>query len=507
MRLATSAKIDVANVAAMPRTTASARGSGATMLSTPSASRSTSTSRPSAPSPSCVRATQGAPTERAASASSSTGAEPGRIHRVAAPSHGGGRTASPVSTSSTAPSTPTCTTAIWAPVSASEAAAARMAMSTRSRRSPASTDRKRRSAATISGFGSGTLARGSELRSRWRRLAASSASTPAESRAASPTPIGDGDVPAAASAAGVVGPPGGSSDGVVVVVELAAVLDGAGSSSGGTVAIRNQGRCRRGIGGMSGADAAGGDVTVAERRRRTNGGERELLADVDHVRVLDDGGVGIDDRLHVPGDRRVVVVDAGPGEVVVGQVPQRVVELDGDRRRGGVRRGGRRRGHSGGWQLERPADPDRARRDETGAVDLWPVAVELEDLPPAVAVTEVLAGQADERVARGDDDGSRGRRRPERGRHRLRRLHGVDVETGLRGARPQRRRAVGDRRCAPGRDRHDDEDRRYEALGEQTDTGRRTDRCRQLHVSGRRRHVLGAQFGDLGADLDDESPR
>ena len=241
---------------------------------------------------------------------------------MAAPSHGGGRTASPVSTSSTAPSTPTCTTAIWAQVSASEAAAARTAMSTRSRRSPASTDRKRRSAATISGFGSGTLARGSELRSRWRRLAASSASTPAESRAASPTPIGDGDVPAAASAAGVVGPPGGSRGGVVGGRRRARggarrrrVLAAATSPSGtggGTGAASVTG----------GADAARGAVTVADGRGVPTAGNENCSPTWITFGSTTTAGLASMIACTYPATAGSSWWSAGPGEVIVGKVPQ-----------------------------------------------------------------------------------------------------------------------------------------------------------------------------------------
>ena len=72
-------------------------------------------------------------------------------------------------------------------------AAARTAMSTRTSRSRASSARSRRSVMTCSGGGSGSRARGSAARSRRWRRAARSASTPVESNAASPSPIGDGD--------------------------------------------------------------------------------------------------------------------------------------------------------------------------------------------------------------------------------------------------------------------------------------------------------------------------
>ena len=307
-RLATSAKIDVASVAAMPRTTASASASGAAMLSTPSASRSTSTSRPSASTPSCVSATHGAPTERAASASSSIGVEPGSVHRPPSPSHGAGRAASAVSTSSTAPSMPTQD---GRDLRAGLDERARRQHARRRRRAGAARRRRRDAQATLRGDHLG------------RRLGHPGP------RAGSRAGGGGGGRPAAparrptaarprrrrwvtASRRGRRCPerrprPAGAGAGVVVVV---------GATASGVGGRRLDGRHRRrrrssasGSAGGAGAAAGAGGAGAGGggRRRRADGREGELLADEDQVGILDDVGVGDDDRVHVPGDRGVVV--------------------------------------------------------------------------------------------------------------------------------------------------------------------------------------------------------
>ena len=158
------------------------------------------------------------------------------------PPTAGRATASAVHVSSTAPSPPARTTAICALPSSSVAAAARTATSTRSSRSPASMARNRRSVATVSGGGSGTRARGWEPRSRSLRRAATSASTPADRSAASPTPIGDAD-PGTSGGVASAGPgsTGGGTDWRSVVVVASA---GAATSSGEWCRFH---RCRRRI--------------------------------------------------------------------------------------------------------------------------------------------------------------------------------------------------------------------------------------------------------------------
>ena len=161
--------------------------------SLPSASRSTSTSQPSASTPSWASATQGAPTVRAASASSSIGVAPGSRQHVAATLPRRWQVARAVNVSSTRPSRsgPDDGDLRRHPGRARRPPRARRRRRAAGAR-PASTDRSRRSASTASGCGSGTRARGVELRSRSRRRAATSATTPADSRAASPSPIGGG---------------------------------------------------------------------------------------------------------------------------------------------------------------------------------------------------------------------------------------------------------------------------------------------------------------------------
>ena len=106
-------------------------------------------------------------------------------------------------------------------------------------RSPASMARNRRSVATVSGGGSGTRARGWEPRSLSRRRAATSASTPADRSAASPTPIGDAD-PGHRGGVASAGP--GSTGGgtgwrsVVVVASAGAATSAGASGAGPTVA-------------------------------------------------------------------------------------------------------------------------------------------------------------------------------------------------------------------------------------------------------------------------------
>ncbi len=461
---------------------------------------STSTSRPSSSTPSWASAAQGAPTLRAASASSSIGVDPGSVHRSAAPSHGAGSVLGVDSTSSTAPSVPTSTTTMRAGPSTSDAAAARTAMSTRSSRSPASTARSLRSAATAPGGGSGTRLRGCDDRRRNRRRAPTRASTPADSRAASPMPIGDGDDPRAVVApSGASAGAGATGAGVVVVVVVEAATSGglAGGATGATTVDSA-------TGGGAGGSAAGSSGGAGSGAGRSDDGRQvQALAGVDEVGVLDHVVVVDDDPVHVVGDRDVTVIDAGGRQAISRQVPQRVAggDDDADRSVNRLRIGdGRRDGRLGGRRRQRQPPPgaDHARAGQPATVRLREIPVELEDLAPPGAVAEVRAGQAEQGVAVGDRDHVCGRDRRDRSRCNHR---------GGRCGHGRRHRSRGQDRCVVGvgrgpawAEREQHEHGGDEPLGQQA--GARAGRWRdQLHPGHRGRRQL-PQLGELGVDLD-----
>ena len=350
------------SVAAIPRTTVSACSSGGDDDSSPSASRSTSTSRPSSSTPSWASATHGS-----ADGSGRVGEQLDRRRAGQRPAR-----AAPVprrrqrrrrrsASARPSPSVPARTTAIGA----GRRRASRRPPGRRRRRAAAARRRRsarnRRSVATVSGGGSGTRARGRRARRRSRRRAATSASTPADSRAASPSPIGGRRRRSASAASASAGRPGVDgrrstwSRGVVVAVVAAAAASAAAVGAGSD--RRAGGDWDRAAAAVAAArPAAGRQLGRRWRcRRRADGGEVELLADIDQVRILDDVGVGVDHDLQVGGDGGVVGGQTGAGETLLGERPQVVAGSST------VDRPGRRRAALSSAAAAVPADTQAAR--------------------------------------------------------------------------------------------------------------------------------------------------
>ena len=197
------------------------------------------------------------------------------------------------------------------------------------------------------------------------------------------------------------------------------------------------------------------------RRWRPDRREVELLAREDQVGILDHVRVRRDDRLDIAGHSRVVVRGTGTLESVVGERPQVVAVLDRDRL-------GREKAGRVGRERQRPARTDDARTRQSATVGLRAIAIELEDLPPALSVTEMGPGEAEQRVAGDHRDVAADRR----GGHRRCRWRDLRRDERDRGA-PCVVRPVRDRGRDAWRNRQHDQGGGDEPLGEQPDSAAR----------------------------------
>ena len=215
--------------------------------------------------------------------------------------------------------------------------------------------------------------------------------------------------------------------------------------------------------------------------------------------------------MDVGGDGAVVGGQAAGCQPLARQEPEAVAGRHGHlgrrqvhRRHGGCRRGlddGRRcgDGHGGGRQRQLPPGADHAGTRQSAAVGLGAIEVELVDLAPPRAVTEVRPGQPEQRVAVADrHDRRRRRRRHDRGNRRrtVRRHHdgrrrmttGREAVSGVSGRRPRSQR-------------QEHEGRGDQALGDQSGAVAGRGR-RQPNARRRRRGSQLAPLGELGVDLD-----